>query len=73
MTPEEKEAIWQEYIRILPKVIEAQGLANTVAGISLEVDVMVRRAEDGSSKRGNLITASEAIDRCLSSCDLAYK
>jgi len=73
MTPEEKEHIWQEYMAILPAVIEAQGIANVVAGLSDAVEQMWYDELEFTSREDDLFMAVKALDEAVHKCDLEYK
>lgn len=73
LTPEEKEYIWNEYIRILPDVIEAQGLYNVVGGLTTHVEALCIASQEGSSLQRDLHIAATELDMVMGKCDLEYK
>lgn len=73
---EKKEHLWNEYVRLLPEIIKEFGIANTVAGLSNEVDDMLDKAEENIdstyNKACDLEFASLVLEAAVIGTDLCY-
>lgn len=74
MTPQEKEHLWQEYITLLPDLIQAQGLCNVVGGLANYVQEVAREKyelEDECAHEWE--AAGDLLEDVTHDVDMVYK